>query len=230
MDLQTLDTRADQVRHRKDALAQLALLAAARTERDEVKSRADVAAGRLHELRHRQKALEDDASLTEDKAAEIDAKLYDGSVTAHKELEAFQTDHRLLKARQAELEDEAIEVMEAAEPVQSELDALLDEVRGHDDVIAGLTAEIDAARAELDGELTQIDRDRAEAADRVPTEVIAAYELTRTQMGGIGAARLLGNRCEGCHLEIPSAELEAVRRAPEDAVVTCPECGRILVR
>ena len=59
---------------------------------------------------------------------------------------------------------------------------------------------------------------------------IAAYELTRTQMGGIGAARLLGNRCEGCHLEIPSAELEAVRRAPEDAVVTCPECGRILVR
>lgn len=230
MDVQKLDTRAHQVRHQKDALPQMVLLASARQERDGVQSKADAVAGRLHELRHRQKALEDDASLTEDKAADINAKLYDGSVTAHKELEAFQTDHRLLKARQSELEDEAIEVMEAAEPVQSELDALAAQVRDHDVAIAALTAEIEVARSELDVELVQIDVDRAAAAECVPAEVMSAYEVTRTQMGGIGAARLLGNRCEGCHLEIPSAELEAVRRAPEDAVVTCPECGRILVR
>lgn len=230
IDVQTLDTRASQVRHQKDALPQLALLIAARQERGGVQIQVDDAARRLHELRHRQKALEDDASLTEDKAADINAKLYDGSVTAHKELEAFQTDHRLLKARQADLEDEAIEVMEAAEPVQSELDALAAAISSTDDVIATLTAEIDAARAELDVELAQIDTDRAAAADLVPAEVMSAYEITRTQMGGIGAARLMGNRCEGCHLEIPSAELEAVRRSPDDALVTCPECGRILVR
>ena len=117
-----------------------------------------------------------------------------------------------------------------AAQVQSELDALAAQVRDHDVAIAALTAEIEVARSELDVELVQIDVDRAAAAECVPAEVMSAYEVTRTQMGGIGAARLLGNRCEGCHLEIPSAELEAVRRAPEDAVVTCPECGRILVR
>ena len=54
--------------------------------------------------------------------------------------------------------------------------------------------------------------------------------MLRRSLGGVGAARLSGARCEGCHLEIPSAELERLRRAPDDAVVNCPECARILVR
>ncbi len=59
---------------------------------------------------------------------------------------------------------------------------------------------------------------------------MAAYEPLRSSLGGVAVARLLGSRCEGCHLEIPSAELEDVRRAPEDQIVTCPECLRILAR
>ncbi|HNL49725.1 MAG TPA: C4-type zinc ribbon domain-containing protein, partial [Microthrixaceae bacterium] len=152
------------------------------------------------------------------------------SVVAHKELEAFQADHRLLKARQSELEDEAIEIMEAAEPIQAEVDALESEVAGLDARLDALTAEMDAARSELDGELATLERERAVAAGAVPDDVLVAYESTRSRLGGVGAARLLGNRCEGCHLEIPSAELEALRHAPEDALVLCPECDRILVR
>ncbi len=101
---------------------------------------------------------------------------------------------------------------------------------GHDARIATLATDVAAAQAELDGELAAVVATRAAAAAEVPGDVLGAYEATRSRMGGIGAARLVGNRCEGCHLEIPSAELEEVRRAPEDAVVTCPECLRILVR
>ncbi|MGH9139237.1 MAG: C4-type zinc ribbon domain-containing protein [Acidimicrobiales bacterium] len=43
-------------------------------------------------------------------------------------------------------------------------------------------------------------------------------------------AKLEGNRCLGCHLALPAAEVEAVRRVPPDEVPTCPECGRLLVR
>lgn len=230
IDVQTLDTRADQVRHRRDHLPQAEAVAEARRDRDAADARAETARGRLRELVRREKALEDEAALVEDKAAEIDRKLYDGSVVAHKELEAFQADHRLLKARQSELEDEAIEIMEAAEPIQAEVDALEAEVAELDARLDALTSEVDAARSELDGELATLERDRAVAAGAVPDEVLVAYESTRSRLGGVGAARLLGNRCEGCHLEIPSAELEALRHAPEDALVLCPECDRILVR
>ena len=136
IDVQALDTRTDQLRHRRETLPQLAAVAEATAARGEVEQRAEVARGRLHDLRQRQKGLEDEAALVEDKAAEIDRKLYDGSVVAHKELEAFQEDHRLLKARQSDLEDQALEVMEAAEPIDAEVAALAAEVATHDARIA----------------------------------------------------------------------------------------------
>ena len=91
--------------------------------------------------------------------------------------------------------------------------------------------EITVAVAEIDVEL--IERTwprRVASAANVAGELLSAYEPLRAQLGGVAVARLSGARCEGCHLEIPSAQLEAVRRAPEDSVVSCPECLRILVR
>ncbi|MBS1837601.1 MAG: hypothetical protein JST64_07875 [Actinobacteria bacterium] len=230
IEVQLLDTTADQLRHQRSTLAQLEVLTAATSARAEVAARAEVQRSRLHDLRREQKAFEDEAASVEQKAADIDRKLYDGSVVAHKELEAFQADHRALKARQSELEDRAIEVMEAAEPLEADLAELDQQLVDHDERIARLGAEVDTARAELDRHLAEVAEQRAVAVDGVPAEVVSAYEATRGRMGGIGAARLVGNRCEGCHLEIPSAQLEEVRHAPDDAVVTCPECGRILVR
>jgi predicted nucleic acid-binding Zn-ribbon protein len=230
IDVQTLDTRVDQLRHRRDALPQLQALETEAAARAEVEQRAELARTRLHELRQRQKALEDEAALVEEKAAEIDRKLYDGSVVAHKELEAFQEDHRLLKARQSDLEDQVLELMEAAEPIDAEVVELEAELARFDERIAAVTAELEAARGAIDAEIDGVIAEREQVASGVPAEVLRAYEATRARMGGIGAARLVGNRCEGCHLEIPSAELESVRKAPEDDVVHCPECGRILVR
>ena len=60
--------------------------------------------------------------------------------------------------------------------------------------------------------------------------LVGLRAAARRASGGVAVARLHGARCEGCHLEIPSAELEEVRRAPADAIVSCPECLRILVR
>jgi predicted nucleic acid-binding Zn-ribbon protein len=228
--VQTLDTRADQLRHRRDTLPELEELAAVRARRADVDRRSEVVAGRLHEIKAREKALEDEAALVEDKAAEVDRKLYDGSVVAHKELEAFQADHRMLKQRQAQLEDEAIVLLEEAEPVEAELASLHDQPASHQADIDRPEAAVTEARAVIDAELGQVATDRATAAASVPADILAAYEPMRQRLGGIGAARLVGARCEGCHLEIPSAQLEEVRQAPPDALVTCPECGRLLVR
>lgn len=228
--VQDLDTRTDQLRHRRDTLPALVALADAEAARSEVAGRADVVGARLHDLRRKEKALEDEASLVEDHAAEIERKLYDGSVVAHKELEAFQADHRSLKARQSEIEDQALELLEEAEPVAAEVEGLEAELAAHDARIAELTADLQDARIHLDGEIAELLSQRGALAEGVPSEVLEAYESIRTRLGGVGAARLTGNRCEGCHLEIPSAELEALRHAPADAVLACPECSRILVR
>ena len=46
---------------------------------------------------------------------------------------------------------------------------------------------------------------------------------------GTGAARLIKNRCDGCHLELSSVEVERIRALPPGEVATCEQCGRILV-
>lgn len=230
IEVQELDTRSDQLRHRRKTLPVLDELAALAAVRSDLDSRAGGSRGRLHDLQRDQKRLEDEAASVEEKAAAIDRKLYDGSVVAHKELEAYQADHRMLKARQAELEDRAIEVMETAEPLEAELAAVDAQLADHDRRIGELTAARDAELAELDERLAALADERSAAASVVPPDVLGTYEATRARLGGIGAARLVGNRCEGCHLEIPSAELQQVRHAADDALVTCPECGRILVR
>ena len=56
------------------------------------------------------------------------------------------------------------------------------------------------------------------------------YDKLRAQSGGVGAARLYQKRCEGCRLELNITELNDVRAAPENEVVRCENCRRILVR
>ena len=33
-------------------------------------------------------------------------------------------------------------------------------------------------------------------------------------LGGVGAARLVGDRCDGCHLTLPSVEVERIHHLP----------------
>jgi uncharacterized protein len=228
--VQALDTKVDQLRHRRATLPERAELVEARASLEFVSGEQSVCLARLRELRSSQKECEDHASLLDDKSAEVQASLYDGSVTSHKELEALQAEHRMLKQHQSEYEDQALDLMEQAEPVEAELADATHKVEDLQTRIADIEAAITVAEAEIDAEVDRVLADRTEAADGLPPDILSSYDTLRRQLGGVGAARLSGARCEGCHLEIPSAQLEGVRKAPPDALVTCPECLRILVR
>ena len=71
---------------------------------------------------------------------------------------------------------------------------------------------------------------RATEAARLPEALASRYETLRSRLAGIGAARIVDGRCGGCHLSLPSVELDRIKHLAPDAVVTCDQCGRILVR
>jgi predicted nucleic acid-binding Zn-ribbon protein len=64
----------------------------------------------------------------------------------------------------------------------------------------------------------------------VPDDLLALYDKLRAQKGGVGAAELRQRRCTGCQLNIDNAELAVISAAPDDQVIRCEECQRILVR
>ena len=228
--LQALDTRLDQLEHQLANLPVRAEIDEVTARRNSATATADAVRGRLEELQAEQAHLEDEAAAVEERAVAVEASMYDGTVVAHKDLEALQAEHRMLKSRQSHLEDRAIGVMEDAEPVAAEL-AAADLVVGElDAVLASLAERFAVESADVDAELTTVRSEREGAVALVPEDLLALYTPLRSRMGGIAVARLSGARCEGCRMEIPSAQLEEVRRAPADAPVHCPECTRLLVR
>ncbi|MHB1137432.1 MAG: zinc ribbon domain-containing protein, partial [Microthrixaceae bacterium] len=187
--VQLLDTRIDQLRHQRAHLPQRAALRSLATELDAANVLVDEAAGRLKALRSSQKEAEDHASLLDDKATEVDGSLYDGSVTSHKELESLQAEHRQLKEHQAQFEDQALELMEQAEPVEAERDELQGAVDALTSRRSELEAELAVGEAELDVQLDSLVAERAAAVAPVPADLVSLYEGLRERLGGVAVAK-----------------------------------------
>jgi predicted nucleic acid-binding Zn-ribbon protein len=230
LEVQQLDTTADQLRHRMSTLPERDRVAAAVATSAEIAIATAEAESRRAEVRREQRRHEDEVATTEAKADQVNGQLYGGAITSPKELEALQHELDGLHARQRDLEDLVIEQMELAEPIDEELVALGARAEASELERTAAQAELDAGLAALDAELADVSATRTRLAKEIPGELLSGYEDIRSRSGGVGAARLSGSRCEGCHLAIPSADLDAIRHAPADAMVTCPECGRILVR
>jgi len=153
-----------------------------------------------------------------------------GAVTASKDLQAVDHEVGQLAERQRHLEDDELELMEIEEP----LDAALALHRAVADELESEAARLTAAAAESEVEImAAIESEtagRIAAAVGLPADLSERYERLRAHLGGVGAARLVGDRCDGCHLTLPSVELERIHQLPADTFVTCPQCERILVR
>jgi len=156
--------------------------------------------------------------------------MFAGQVTAPRELQAMDDEVRHLARHISELEDREIEVMEALEPVDKELSNIEEERVTLDADASALREKVAIAEADIDVDIAAQQAERDGAAAGVPQDLISRYEQLRKRLGGTGAARLVGNSCSGCHLTLPSMEVDRIRRAAPDAVITCDQCGRILVR
>jgi len=176
-----------------------------------------------------QKRIEDEVATVETHAADVNKKLYSGSVTAPKELQALQDDFDSLKRRQTVLEDQVIELMEQAEPLDEELAALGRRQAELEQAGTAATVALAEVEAEVRAELARVTAEREVAVGEVPAELVAEYDRLRPQFAGIAVARLVGTNCHGCHLSLSSMALDRIRKMPPDALVLCDECGRILI-
>ena len=173
--VQMLDTRIDQIRHQKKTLPQRQEVIDQTATLGKATAATEECAARLKALRRSQKEAEDHASILEDKATEVNGVLYDGSVSSHKELESLQQEHQQLKQHQGQYEDQALEFMELAEPVEAELELLHVATQALNERIADLEAQITVALAELDVQLDEQVREREAAQSGIPADLLGLY-------------------------------------------------------
>lgn len=230
LEIQELDTRIDQLVHRRDGLPERGRIAEAEQVLATVQEQIAAQSAAVAERRRDQHRIEDELATSEERARQIDSKLYGGTVSAMRELQDLQTELETVQRHISGIEDRglaALEEVEAAQARLGELEAMRTEIdaRRNDAEIA-----LTAAAAEIDAELDEVRVARETATNGVPDALVADYERLRDAFGGIGVAKLEGSRCEGCHLSLSAVELDRIRHLDADEPVYCEECGRLLVR
>ncbi len=229
LEVQDRDLTIDRLRHRRATLPERAALEQRLGELAERRRAAAEIGARRAELLALEHRLDDEAARLGARIAEVDQRLYSGTVTSPRELQAMQADLEMLRRQRSELEDRELECMEQREAADAQLaaaEAVAGELAGE---VERLQAVIAAAEAGIDGEIAAEQAARDALAARVDDPLLRDYEQRRTRNQGVGIARLVGTTCQACHLTIPSTEAERIRRAGGGQVASCDNCGAILV-
>ena len=229
LDLQALDTRLDQIAHRRSTLPELGELRALDAELSAVNDDLVRAKTALNDVQREITKADTDVQLVRERSIRNQARMDAGQGTA-KDMQALQHEVESLARRQAALEDIELEVMERAEALAADVSRLQSASAEMTVRADGLKAVRDKNLAELDDEVEQIGRSRADVVAGVGDDLLALYEKIRASSDGIGAAVLRKRRCEGCNLELNQGEINRFTVAGEDEVLRCEECRRILIR
>jgi uncharacterized protein len=230
LDLQELDSHADQLRHQRRSLPETARLTELTEARAVTDDQARDAQIEVDDLAVEQAKVDADVESVKARRERDQQRIDQGLVSNPKDLQRMQQEMVSLERRITSLEDDELEVMARAEEAQRTLDALNGQLADTDAEIEDLTRRRDDRLAEIDRELGELDGSRSPVVGDLPADLLALYDRLRESKGGVGAALLRARRCGGCNLDLDHAELATIRAAAADEVIRCDECSRILVR
>lgn len=230
LELADIDAELTRIEHRRRGLPEHAELE--RLEARDAELRDSIAAltAQNSDLKREQAKAEADVEQVRARIDRDRNRLDSGMVNSPRELENLQSEVQSLHRRQSDLEEVVLDVMERLETAQSTLTQATAEREQLVTELASVGGARDTALGELGERSVKSSDRRVEVTAATPAELLGLYDKLRAQHGGVGAAALRLRRCQGCNLTLNTVDLNAIRAAPEDEVLRCEECRRILVR
>ena len=230
LDLQELDSRADQLRYQRGTLPEHDELAALTMTRTDLGDQARDARISVDDLTAEQTKVDADVEQVKARRDRDRSRIDQGMITNPRDLERMQHEMESLERRITTLEDEELEVMARLEDAQRTLDDLTAQLADTDTRNDRLEQARDAKYAGIDAELAELASRRGPVVAGLPGDLVALYDRLRAAKNGVGAAALRARQCGGCMLSLDNAEIVKIRAAADDEVLRCEECQRILVR
>jgi len=159
-----------------------------------------------------------------------DQQFVDSGQASAKDLQNLLGELESLNRRKQELEEVELQIMVRIDDAEARRKHHESERARFAGEVERLTAERDLAIGEIDSKRVELSRERDAKAGTISKELLDLYLKIKDSNGGIAAARLKDGQCEGCHLSVNAVELTRIKSLPEDEIVRCEECRRILVR
>jgi predicted nucleic acid-binding Zn-ribbon protein len=170
-----------------------------------------------------------DVETVTDRIKKDEARLASGNATP-KELEQLQHEVGTLRKRQEALEEIELEIMVRSEAITARTNTLTTDLASLETLKAEINQRLTTASGEINTVITNKRSDREKVVVKIEKPLIDLYEKIRTASGGVAAAALIGNKCNGCNLAINAVEMERIKSLAKDELLRCEECRRILVR
>ena len=230
LQVQEIDTRVQQAEHRRASLPVIAEIADLEAQIAEVDQQALLAMTEVSDLRREVAKAEDDVQAVRTRAARDTERLNSGDGMVSKDLVALQSELDVLRKRISALEDVELDAMGRLEEAQAVVTAAEKELEATRASLAEAEQRRDAELEAIAAEIASLASQRVTAAMGIDADLMALYEKLRERNGGVGAAPLEAGACQGCHMNLNSADLAAAEAASSDTILRCEECGRILVR
>jgi predicted nucleic acid-binding Zn-ribbon protein len=170
-----------------------------------------------------------DVETVTDRIKKDEARLSSGNATP-KELEQLQHEVGTLKKRQETLEEIELEIMVRSEAITARTNTLTTDLASLETLKAEINQRLTTASGEINTVITNKRSDREKVVVKIEKPLIDLYEKIRSASGGVAAAALVGNKCNGCNLAINAVEMERIKSLAKEELLRCEECRRILVR
>ena len=228
LELAATDTELARIDHRRVSLPEqqeLSRLEAERIERRDAVATVEI---QLEDLDRDIRKLESEVEAVRKREERDRTMLQSGGVGA-KQLTELQHELGTLERRQSTLEDELLEVMERREATEADQQHAGAQLSRIEAALVDATRLRDEAEADLDVAENRCRTDRSTLSAEIPVDLLAIYDRQR-ERHGTGAALLQARRCGACRIELDRGELARIAKTAPEIVVTCPECGAVLVR
>ena len=170
-----------------------------------------------------------DVETVTDRIKKDEARLASGNATP-KELEQLQHEVGTLKKRQESLEEIELEIMIRSDAITSRSNTLTTDLASLQTLKDEISGRLKTATDEINEVIADKNTARNLVANQIEKPLLELYEKIRGNGGGVGAAALVGNKCNGCNLAINAVEMDRIKSLAKDELLRCEECRRILVR
>ncbi|MFZ1361781.1 MAG: C4-type zinc ribbon domain-containing protein [Candidatus Nanopelagicales bacterium] len=230
VELQAADAQLDQLKHKLDTLPETQTVADLQSQYADLELKVGQAQANVADTSRELVKAEEAVNQVRARITKDQQLLDSGSVSSAKQLEDLQHEVASLQRRQSDLEDEQLEAMEVAEKAESEA---ADFTKQAAEIAASLEAAREAetkAKDDLDSQVKEAKQKRDTINDELGvTDLTKLYHKLRLDHGGVVAAKLKGDRCGACNLQLSPVDIKALKEAPADDVHRCDECRSILV-
>ncbi len=167
---------------------------------------------RLEDLGHRLKTQEQ--------------RLYGGTISNPKELNALQQELHHLHLQQSHQEEVTLEAMDAAESLQEKANDVSEALRQAEEAWIRQSGALITRRDQLATRRQEVELKREQLAAKLDADLLGRYDRIRRTRQGKAVSKVEQGSCQWCRVILTPRELQYVRISTE--LQTCSNCGRIL--